>query len=122
MSPHPKAEAGQKRPGGFAFLDPGPSALELHQRIPNNQTLCQISRVADQSAEGSVQPILRSQLRRLGLGCSHRARPRHEWLHGITFSSLGSYGLALSTHSQLALVASGGVKQPLSWVGSVGRF
>jgi hypothetical protein len=39
-----KAEAGQNRPGAFAFFDPGASTPELHQKIRKSKTLCQSSR------------------------------------------------------------------------------
>ena len=47
MSPptQTKTEAGQRRPGAFAFFDPGTSSPELHPRICKSKTLCWTGRV-----------------------------------------------------------------------------
>jgi hypothetical protein len=106
--PNSKVEAGKNRPGDFAFFDPGPQLANSTKESGKSKTLCPTRRMADLSAEGSAQPILRSQPRRLGPGSSPQARPRGGWSH---LSMLG-----------LALELRGKVKQPLSRVGSVGRF
>lgn len=110
-------EAGQKPPGNFRLFDPGTSALELHPRISGKtKTLCSASRVMGLLAKGSAWPILRSQLRRLGPGSSHRARPRGEQLHVITLLPLPWMKIwACRYTAQWS-------KTTLSWVCSVGRF
>ena len=105
---NPKVEAGENHPGDFAFFDPGPQLGNFTKESGKSKTLCPTRQITDSSAEGSLQPILRSQLRRLGPGCSPRARPRGDW------SQVRMLGLALEL--------CGRVKQPLSRVGSVGRF
>jgi len=64
---------------------PRASAPEPHQRIRGKQNPLSDQSLRDQSTEGSAQPILRSQPRRLGPGSSRQARPWCEYLHGSMF-------------------------------------